>query len=76
MRRHGSDRCGSCGGLLHAAASNWANYSFGHLGGHVAFLTTCSSCGKINTGHVLGVEWSEVEMTAAKALTPGSSVAR
>lgn len=67
LRGHGgptADRC-RCGGTRHAVASNWDAYSFGHSGGHVAFLTACPSCGRTDTGHVLGVEWSMAELRAA-----------
>lgn len=66
LRAHGSPTC-SCGGMRHAIDSNWDGYSFGHAGGHVAFLTACQKCGDINTGHVLGVSWSPEQMARARA---------
>lgn len=54
--------------VVHAVASNWDAYSFGHGGGHVAFLTVCPTCGRIDRGHVLGVEWSADDLARAKAL--------
>lgn len=67
LRTHGSDCC-ICGSTRHAVASDWGAYSFGHSGGHVAFLTACPTCGRVDTGHVLGVEWSAKELSDANLI--------
>lgn len=77
VAQHGENaiRCLSCGGQVHAVASNWDNYSYGHGGGHVDFLTVCSKCGKVDTGYISGTTWSKenfagVDKLVSALMTP------
>lgn len=60
LRAHGTPHCRKqgCDGTVHAVASCWDDYSFGHAGGHVYFLTVCEKCNHI---HFDGETWNQSE---------------
>ena len=66
---HRADECRKCGGTVHAIASDWGDYSFGHSGGPVWFLTKCPSCGAVEEDNCLGLEWAEEDLKRAQEFT-------